>query len=363
MGVFSLVLLEVALRILGTLAIDGDRYVADERLGFRVRSGLSHAGRTTNSRGFNDDEWDLRSRRRRVAVIGDSFVFGAVPREKNFVVRTEELLYQTGVDVDVVNLGIPAAGPRAYLELLRGEARELGVELAVVVLFVGNDISQSHPDFRTRLLLGTPRSVLESPWQVRLDADSWYVAKSLRAAARMVEQSWRARRDRRGARERILERISAGNLEIFARDPSRKLSESFEGLRALLRRMHEEASALGIDLVFVVAPDRLQVDASLRERVLALSGAPSGDYSWDLPQERIATMVDAETIDLLPPLLRAARSGPVYRPGDTHWNSRGNRGVAHELAPLLRGRLGPGRDQEGAPAAGLTGPFIAPLSQ
>ena len=59
------------------------------------------------------------------------------------------------------------------------------------MFFVGNDIIQSHPDFRTIVWLGATREVLRRPWTIGLSAEYSYVWRAWRSARRL----WREARD------------------------------------------------------------------------------------------------------------------------------------------------------------------------
>ena len=66
----------------------------------------------------------------------------------------------------VVNLGVPSTGPQEYLAMIRRRALPMRPEWVVVTLFVGNDIRQAHPDYRTLVYLGGARH-LHHPLPVR----------------------------------------------------------------------------------------------------------------------------------------------------------------------------------------------------
>ena len=63
---------------------------------------------------------------------------GAVPQPENFTSVAER---RAGVAVQA--FGVPGAGPREYLELLRRDALPRGPGAVLLCLFVGNDVSDS----------------------------------------------------------------------------------------------------------------------------------------------------------------------------------------------------------------------------
>jgi hypothetical protein len=46
-------------------------------------------------------------------------------------------------------MGIPGAGPKNYLRIIRKDAVDRQADFVGVVLFLGNDLMQAHPDSRT----------------------------------------------------------------------------------------------------------------------------------------------------------------------------------------------------------------------
>jgi len=75
-----------------------------------------------NSFGFKDVEFSRSSDRHyRILGIGDSFAFGVVPYEINYLTLLEGRLQRESGQVEVLNMGIPATGPDDYHSLLLRE--------------------------------------------------------------------------------------------------------------------------------------------------------------------------------------------------------------------------------------------------
>ena len=94
-----------------------------------------------NSHGFKDVEFQLTKQpgHYRVLGIGDSFLFGVVPYEYNFLTLLEDRLTRQGRPVEVINMGIPGTSPRDYLGIYLYEGLGLNPNMVLVGLFVGND--------------------------------------------------------------------------------------------------------------------------------------------------------------------------------------------------------------------------------
>lgn len=328
--VLALVLLEVLLRLLTLGHWSTPIFISDEMTGFRQRGGLEIGGLPTNSGGFNDDEPAVTKTGRRLGVVGDSFVFGIVPRELNFVSRLEKKL---GPPHEVLNFGIFAAGPENYLGVLEKDVRAQKVDAVMVVFFVGNDVFQADPHFKTRVLLGSPRAVLRSPLLIRFSPDYLYSFKMMRGGWRVLNEEWLDRPEPGGSfsRETFLS-IEEDRLEVCRRTPSEAVERGYQGTAAFFAELKRFEARTGIAVAVVLAPDQLQVDWKLREELFARVAAEEFDVR--LPQRRLIAMLEEQELryfDLLPGLRNATMGRPVYHERDTHWNDAGNRFVAARL--------------------------------
>jgi hypothetical protein len=89
-----------------------------------------------NTRGFNDTEWspdpgDVF----RIVALGDSFAFGVVGYEHNFLTLLEtELTARLGRRVEVANLGIPGMQPHEYRQILLDDGLALHPDLILLCL-------------------------------------------------------------------------------------------------------------------------------------------------------------------------------------------------------------------------------------
>jgi len=94
-----------------------------------------------NSQGFKDVEFTVEKPAGiyRILGIGDSFAYGVVPYEYNYLTLLEEQLNQSGQKTEVINMGIPGMGPRDYLSILVNEGLKLNPDKVVVFFYIGND--------------------------------------------------------------------------------------------------------------------------------------------------------------------------------------------------------------------------------
>ena len=151
-------LLELGLRALALLPGRAGGLASDPDVGIIGMPHVANGAMVTNAQGFNDREFATAALPPKAVFVGDSFTFGVTPFAEAFPHRVEDLM--GGPDTfRVVNLGVPSTGPQEYLAMIRRRALPMRPEWVVVTLFVGNDIRQAHPNYRTLIYLGGARSM------------------------------------------------------------------------------------------------------------------------------------------------------------------------------------------------------------
>jgi hypothetical protein len=98
-----------------------------------------------NSRGFNDVEFSAHKTPGTIRIlgIGDSFAFGVVPYEYNYLTLVEKYLKQSGHNVELINMGIPGTQPPEYLSLLVHEGFALEPERVLLSFSINSDFEDS----------------------------------------------------------------------------------------------------------------------------------------------------------------------------------------------------------------------------
>lgn len=100
----------------------------------------------TNSHGFRDRPWRPKpAGGKRIAVLGDSFVFGmGVDADSTLPVLLERALSPVVPGVEVVNLGVPGANLRTHADVLAATLDPVAPDV-VVVCVTHNDFSGWNP--------------------------------------------------------------------------------------------------------------------------------------------------------------------------------------------------------------------------
>jgi len=285
----------------------------------------------------------------RILFLGDSYTegSGSAPGCNFPEVAAQRLSERIGAPVEAMNAGVGGYGPVDALHLLEHlTASGYGFDAVVYSVFLENDFTDNLPGTERRVVAGI---------NFRFPV-SWY----LRAFHPLNSRTFRyllfvARTSRldHGIREQVVRR------EGSCRIQGEKQSELSDALRAMVERrldanyvvggsraatavvsqalagLEERAHRLGIPLVLVVFPDRILVDADLRQ----LLGRDLAAEGYDL--QRLRRWIEAKVEG--PPVLDTTEvlsgGSEHYRSGDTHLSDLGNlvagEWVGERLATLL----------------------------
>jgi hypothetical protein len=317
--VVSIALGEIVLRMVNQ-RFPSSIFYDDSYNRFRVKPGSMDMGFRINSHGFKDTEFGpKRDDCYRIIAPSDSFGFGMVPYDRNYLTLLEDQLDREGECVEVFNMGIPRTGPPDHLALLVNEGLGFDPDMVLLSFYIGNDFIETMESRDRR------RSLIERS----------YVASLLRYAffirPRIEPDKVHNRRNYRDTKptfdpETYLQ-IVGSRAMIF--DPD---WEGFPpALEAVARTIGRIASICGrrnIGLTVVFIPDEIQLDAGL-QRDLAAADPRYGEdvLDYQLPNRMLGERLDElgiDTLDLLPAFQKAATTDRLYKPRDTHWNLAGN---------------------------------------
>jgi hypothetical protein len=316
---------------------------------YRLRPEQASPGFPVNSLGHFDVDFGARTPGvPRAATVGDSFSTSVVPHRYHFTTVAERVLGRG----EVCNLGIAGMGLNEYLYLLREEALPLQPDVAVIDLFIGNDLvdnlrGSSTPNWFERWLERDRLLILVVPprW--------WRVESDQQGGMRPVGEPSRA-----GAEAEDLERLYP-----WLNDPTRELPTFTPDRFAVVERFRAQSvcrpdqppdwprifelllelrGACGsTPFAVLLIPDEFQVEDDVWDLVRA--GADGERLDRDLPQRRLGEWLTEQGIpylDLLPALRAVVPMEDgrrhLYQLRDTHFNARGNAVAGEELAEFLR---------------------------
>jgi hypothetical protein len=279
-----------------------------------------------NSKGFKDVEFEKHKPPGSIRIIGigDSFVFGVVPYEYNFLTLLEDRLRAGGFPVEILNMGIPGTSPSEYLSIFLHEGLDLQADLVMVCIFVGNDFEEFR---RPPLVQSYIGSLIR-----------YLIIKQKEWKGSVVHSSKLYLDEQEGMSEDRYLEIEAQRSHVFRREDL-LFAKTFHNTVFYLQQIRDICRQQHCHLVVVVMPDEMQVDDDLQRKVMSQIGTVKSD-EWDfgLPNRLLASELeelDIDFIDLLDAFKAAAHEMRLYRPFDSHWNIAGNKVAADILATRL----------------------------
>lgn len=314
-------------------------------------------GLSTNAAGFRDaPHADAKAPGAyRIAILGDSFVFGSGVAQDGILTR--RLAAHLGPGFEIVNLGVPGYGTDQELLTLRRWGRKLSPDL-VLLGFFWNDLMENVSDRiyglpkprysleQGRLVLHPPAGFSAPSTFARLDASLssrshlWSLLRNgLSSAGRAVGDA---------PEERPV------SIDFSLKNPPASREADFALAFALLGAVRDEAASLGAPFGVFSVPPRFLVEAGVGARLLKIYGLPEDAFEED-GFRRVREACEARGIpflDLVPGFRREAAAGTrLYLPTGIHWSPAGHEAAARLLAPAVRGGLAPVSARSPAPEA------------
>ena len=283
-----------------------------------------------NSKGFKDVEFSTAKAAGTVRIlgIGDSFAFGVVPYEYNYLTLVEHDLRQSGHNVELINMGIPGIGPRDYLSLLVQEGFALEPDRVLVSFFIGNDFEVHR------------RSLVSYSYAASLI--SYVVARRTKFEGQIIHGRATYEDNKPNFTDDAYLQIELQRSTIFLRD-----NPGFEDrLAAALSHVSEMKRLCdyrSIALTVILIPDEMQVSRPLQSRVVAASGLAAASFDFALPNRLLRAKLEElkiDYMDLTPEFIGRSLNEMLYRPNDSHWNIAGNALAARLIWQHVSAQLG-----------------------
>jgi hypothetical protein len=330
----SLVFCEICLRVFNYFVPTPIIYdVSYNR--FRAKPHSDNFGFKINTFGFKDTEFGPKKNDvYRIVGLGDSFAFGVVPYQYNYLTLLEEQLNKAGHKSEVFNMGISNTGPLAYWTLLGKEGLGHKPDMVLLSFFIGNDFVD---DIKTKRIQLISRSYLASlvNYLVKIRKSKFlfpkYGEKSIYCdtCTNMSYEVYFQLEKKRGT--------------IFWKE-NPLIEEGLETAMFYLSRIQTLCQENNVKLVIAILPDEMQSKDRLRDKVIAADDQKRPASQWDnlYPNRLLHQKLDELKIDYvdLYDVFRAIPQDTVlHLPNDSHWNIRGNKVAAEAITKYLAPKL------------------------
>lgn len=303
---------------------------------FRANPNSWVNGFQLNSKGFHDEEFSFKKKEGsiRILALGDSFVFGVVPYQFNFITLLEKLLKAKNPSIEIINMGIPSTTINDYLALLVDEGLELNPDMILLNIYIGNDIRD------------TEKKVVSSSYLIRfftyLNAMSKFEETKNITEGRMGGagkennyEDYKKTFDDEAFNEILIELF----LTYFEqKDAINRFNPKYKSVFKDLKIIKQICRAKNIKLLVNLLPSEIQVDTDLQKKFQL--DLKNSNYAVALPYEEVIKSInyirpnilmkkalEDEKIlylDLLEAFQQKGKTEKLYKPNDTHWNIAGN---------------------------------------
>jgi hypothetical protein len=299
------------------------RYVTDL---LKLPAGGERLGRTVNSQGYWDDEFQapVLPAALRVAALGDDAVLSG-DAQSNFLAQVERLL----PGVEVLNFGVPQASPREYASQLQSAVAPCRPDLVLLFFSVGTDVTEAPPlpgafDWRSLHLVQRSLGAVKRAESACDDP----VARA--ALGNCVGEAHRVDR-------------AAAVLQVCRVPVPEAVQNCWRAVFEQLDRVVHRCRNEGVMPTLVIVPSEFQVDERLCQTLCRRAGYRRAEQiDIDLPQRRLAAYAKDRRIQLLDlmPHMRASKS-PTYVSDAALFNEHGNSLAATILSEWLQTQYGP----------------------
>jgi hypothetical protein len=273
-----------------------------------------------------------------VPVLGDSFVFGlGVDDQETFV----SLLNPRSTH-RFLNLGVPGTGLTNQLDIIERRDSELGSPPVYVFgLFLGNDLSDIENAAKSAATKAE-RSALGNPQQPTLAPPSGAMTRLFERTNRVVYFNPFLKRSY------AIQWIRAGLLSLFNRSQDNLMMDPaliamttadsaamHEAFVAQIDRLERLQAKLGFRSVFVLIPDRYQVDSGLRDAKARTYGRSADEFDPLRANRFVSGVLADHRVRYLDVTSSLGGHGDDYYVQDNHLRPTGQRTIAEMMSPAL----------------------------
>ena len=282
-----------------------------------------------NSRGYKDGEFSLKKKGIfRIICIGDSQAYGAVPYPDCCLTILREKLKSIYPNSELLNMGVPAAGPVDYLSLLINEGLDLQPDLVLIFLYCGDDFRNGGKRHRW-YSHSVAATFLNS-----LIANRWPPEGRMFAAGEYSE-------DRPLRAEKAYIKLMADSSgEMFLKNNNNKFVADFNSVIDIVSRIKALCDLRKIGVAVVLCPSDVQVYPEIRKKVMDRLQVATDQFDIQIPDRMLEnefSKLNIQFMDLSEYFSRGYNKDhkKFTQPNDPHWNRYGNAVAAEIIKPWL----------------------------
>lgn len=301
-----------------------------------------------NSSGFKDLEFSTKKDKNtfRIVSLGDSFSYGVVPYEYNYLTVLEDNLNKSKLDkpsdsnpkkinkIEVYNMGIIGTGPKDYLSLLVNEGLSYKPDLITVGFYLGNDFIDNRITAKERKMLKYNDSYVITFFQGLMK-----IHGNFKGHVHFKRDAQYADQEATFGDANYLQMLREKSM-IFIKNPVDPtfFQQAFHDALSDLIKIKEVADYQKIPLVVIIIPDEVQVNQRWQQAVVNDYHVTPDTFDFTLPNKLLTeelTKNNIAYVDLTENFRESEAKMPLYKPNDTHWNIAGNKLAADTISEYL----------------------------
>jgi hypothetical protein len=358
----SLILLESGVRLFAPQQLVAGRpdvFLPTDSLGWILRPGLSTTINTgerrvtllTDSAGLRVGRAGRREGGSTLLLMGDSFLAALQVEEEQSIGGLLQARLEAMLDgpVQVRNAGVPGWDPPQYLVRARQLLRAEPIALAVVFVYLGNDVVTDARPYVPAL-----EAIPARPFRLPRSLSGAEVTDAwLRPANDGLERHSHLFLLLKDRLRPLLMRLGL-TAEYFPVEfmRSEAAAPRWDLTAGLLADLAAAADAHQVRTLFVLLPTPWQMEPLVFAEYIAGFGLDSTAVDLDQPNRLLGERLRAKGLDVLDPLstLRsiAGDGTALFGRVDRHLSPDGHRVLADLLAPAIRDRMDPNRRGHGS---------------
>jgi|COG998Drversion2_1049125.scaffolds.fasta_scaffold28480_2 hypothetical protein len=284
-----------------------------------------------NSDGFNDEEFSESKspNTHRIVCIGDSFVYGIVPNENNFITVFEKTINSIMSNkIEAYNMGVVGIGPVEYLTIFAEEAMRYRPDEVFIFLYIGNDIVQSYKRKTYSY------SYLASLYYYFREVYKFYKGK-MKGRLWVGDIEYSEEDSNKPEDMNYIKKTQGWFIDpLFHFSSLRELKQQVKNTVYYIDRMKTISDKKGIVLKVFIIPDKIQFDRDLQKQLIANDKLSNDEYDFYQPNGLLhegLTSLNISYFDFYASFKQEYYVKKLYRHNDIHWNIAGNEFATQKL--------------------------------
>lgn len=301
----------------------------------------------------------------RLLVIGDSYTEAVqVPlHERSFQALEDRFRAAGETPYEIIEMGVARYSPAQYYRVYLSEGRPYDPDVVIVMLYLGNDLQEMHPDSGHSIVLGlaerTFQYTLEDGMLVALSEDDWRPpsgSSRVRAPMPVTRRlhAWLMKRSTLYSlvASRAPETPAGHTLGLAGGDIphaahfQRGYTDPLDAqiwpiFEAVLLALRDEVEADGAEFAVVIAPEMYAIHPEWYFEEYPAFDGQRDLFDPDKLEKEVAALLDAhgiQSFSLTPALRDAAQDSdaPLYYRSNAHWTLAAHHAVTEALDGWFR---------------------------